>query len=82
MEWIKDLASERYTMACGTCLAVVWIASLHRYTGVVHHRDMHEVRPGFRTLHDAQAWCLTRLAELHRQGRCSEQHDTPVTGLE
>src|SRR3712207_296548 len=70
MEWILDPPTALYTLTMGTCAATVWLSTRHGYAAKVVHRGMATAQYGFETLENAQAWCLTKLAELRVAGRC------------
>ena len=71
MEWQQDPTTpERYTLAAGTCQARVWRTARHGWGAAVQHIGVDDAKYGFRSLADAQAWCLAELANLRRQGRC------------
>ncbi len=71
MEWTLDPATTRYTIAYGLCAATIWLSTRHGYAATVTHRGMSTAQYGFTTLEDAQAWCLTQLAELRVTGKCA-----------
>ena len=71
MEWTLDLATTRYTIAYGLCAATVWLSTRHGYAVKVGYGSMSTAQYGFTTLEDAQAWCLTKLAELRANGKCA-----------
>ena len=71
MEWTLDPATTRYTLAYGTCAATVWDAGRHGYAVKVGYGSMATAQYGFTTLEDAQAWSLTKLAELRANGKCA-----------
>lgn len=73
MEWTIDPAPpviERYTLTAGRCSATTWNAGKHGYAAKVGYGSMTTAHYGFPTLEDAQAWCLSELAELRATGRC------------
>ena len=71
MEWQQDLtARERYTLAAGTCQARVWRTARHGWGAAVQYGIVDSATYGFRSLEDAQAWCLAELAQQRAQGRC------------
>jgi hypothetical protein len=71
MEWILDQGTTRYTIAYGACAATVWDAGRHGYAVKVGYGSMATAQYGFTTLEDAQAWSLTKLAELRANGKCA-----------
>lgn len=73
MEWTTDPAgkvTERYTLTAGSCSATAWNTGKHGYAAKIGYRSMTTAHFGFNTLEDAQAWCLTELAQLRASGRC------------
>ena len=71
MEWKKDPADDQHTLTMGDCEGVIlrttattWLAQIAQ-SGVVTDHD------NLQTLEDAQAWCLTRLAEYAADGKCT-----------
>ena len=79
MEWTKDPAVEAYSLAMGTCAATVWNAGRHGYAAKITYRGMATAQYGFATLENAQAWCLTQLAELRVAGKCASTQTLPDT---
>ncbi len=71
MEWTIDPITERPTLATGACTATVWDAGRHGYAVKVGYGSMATAQYGFTTLEDAQAWSLTKLAELRANGKCA-----------
>ena len=71
MEWTLDPATTRYTIAYGLCAATVWLSTRHGYAVKVGYGSMATAQYGFTTLEDAQAWCLTQLAEVRVTGKCA-----------
>ena len=71
MEWTIDPITERPTLATGACTATVWNSGRHGYAATITHRGMATAQYGFTTLEDAQAWSLTKLAELRANGKCA-----------
>ena len=71
MEWTIDPITERPSLAMGTCVATVWDAGRHGYAVKVGYGSMATAQYGFTTLEDAQAWSLTKLAELRATGKCT-----------
>ena len=72
MEWRKDGTDERYTLQASGCEAMVWHTVAGAWAYLIVGLDMEEGRDDFPTAEDAQAACLTQLAELRRQGGCGE----------
>ncbi len=70
MEWTIDPITERPTLATGACTATIWNAGHGDYAATVTDNGMVTARQGFATLEDAQAWCLTQLADLRVAGKC------------
>ncbi len=70
MEWTIDPITERPTLATGACTATIWNAGHRDYAATVTDNSMVTAQQGFATLEDAQAWCLTKLAELRIAGKC------------
>ncbi len=70
MEWMADPTTERYTLTAGPCTAIVWNSGRHGYAAKVAYGSMTTAQYGFTTLENAQAWCLTELAQLRAAGRC------------
>jgi len=71
MEWTIDPITERPTLATGACTATVWNSRHSSYAATVTDNSMVTARDSFATLEDAQAWCLTKLAELRANGKCA-----------
>ncbi len=70
MEWKTDPTGQQHVLTMGGCEGVIlqdtariWVAQATQ-RGVVTDHD------NFQTLEDAQAWCLTRLAEYAADGKC------------
>jgi hypothetical protein len=70
MEWQQS--EGKYTLQRGTCEATVWHMANHGYGAMVKHAGVQSATYGYETLESAQAWCITRLAELRRSGERSE----------
>ena len=70
MKWTVDPATTRYTVAYGIYAATVWNSDRHGFAATLTYRGMVTAQYGFATLEDAQAWCLTNLAELRVSGKC------------
>ncbi len=69
MEWTIDPDTERPTLATGGCTATIWNAGHGTYAATVTDNSTVTSRRGFATLEEAQAWCLTKMAELRVSGR-------------
>ena len=57
----------------GTCAATVWNSDRHGFAATLGYRGMSTATYGFDTIENAQAWCVTQLAELRVSGKCGNE---------
>ena len=70
MEWTYSPVTQVYTLIGGVCHVVTHHMVHDGWAASITGPNIIEGPTHFHTLEAAQAWAVTRLAELHAQGKC------------
>ena len=70
MQWTKDATGDQYTLQMGDCQAIVRRATEGAWTTLIEREGIVTEHGSYKTIQEAQAWCLGRLAELAAEGQC------------
>ncbi len=70
MEWKHNGTTREYTLVRGACQATVWETARDGWAASITGPNGIEGQPHFATRDEAQAWAMTKLANLHTQGKC------------
>jgi hypothetical protein len=66
MGWQRDNRRDLFSIEEGSCRCLVWQSGSMTWTATVAMEGYAYIHDSFRTLEDAQAWCLKQLAQRRR----------------